>query len=104
MCKVLVTDGMNKNAIDNLRKFNIDVEDKFYDGMELAELEAVEVSEAGSEESKVDGVEVAESDTDEVQKSGAQPQGKEHRQTVMEKSEKTQEAVLFDKQAALRCF
>ena len=37
MCKVLVTDGMNKNAIDNLRKFNIDVEDKFYDGMELAE-------------------------------------------------------------------
>ena len=23
MCKVLVTDGMNKNAIDNLRKFNI---------------------------------------------------------------------------------
>ena len=67
------------------------------DGIELAELEAVEVSEAGSEESKVDGVEVAESDTDEVQKSGAQPQGKEHRQTVMEKSEKTQEAVLFDK-------
>ena len=37
MCKVLVTDGMNKNAIDRLRKFNIDVEHKFYDGMELGE-------------------------------------------------------------------
>ena len=36
MCKVLVTDGMNKNAIDRLRKFNIDVEHK-YDGMELGE-------------------------------------------------------------------
>ena len=31
MCKILVTDGMNKNAIDNLRKLNIDVEHKFYD-------------------------------------------------------------------------
>ena len=37
MCKVLVTDGMNKNAIDRLRKFNIDIEHKFYDGMELGE-------------------------------------------------------------------
>lgn len=37
MCKILVTDGMNKNAIDNLRKLNIDVEHKFYDGMELGE-------------------------------------------------------------------
>ena len=37
MCKVLVTDGMNKNAIDRLRKFNIDVEHKFYDEMELGE-------------------------------------------------------------------
>ena len=37
MCKVLVTDGMNKNAIDRLRKFNIDVEHKFYDGMKLGE-------------------------------------------------------------------
>lgn len=37
MCKVLATDGMNKNAIDRLRKFNIDVEHKFYDGMELGE-------------------------------------------------------------------
>lgn len=35
MCKILVTDGMNRNAINNLRKFNIDVEDKFYDGLEL---------------------------------------------------------------------
>lgn len=62
-----------------------------------AELEAVEVSEAGSEESKVDGVEVAESDTEEVQRSGVQPQMEEHRPTVMKKSEKTQEDVLFDK-------
>lgn len=73
------------------------------DTAEVAELvvsEAVEVEEDDSEETKVaDGevAEVAESDTDEVQKSGAQPQGKEHRQTVMEKSEKTQEDVLFDK-------
>ena len=37
MCKVLVTDGRNKNAIDRLRKFNIDIEHKFYDGMELGE-------------------------------------------------------------------
>ena len=37
MCKLLVTDGMNKNAIDRLRKFNIDIEHKFYDGMELGE-------------------------------------------------------------------
>lgn len=37
MCKILVTDGMNRNAINNLRKFNIDVEDKFYDGLELGE-------------------------------------------------------------------
>ena len=37
MFKILVTDGMNKNAIDRLRKFNIDVEHKFYDGMELGE-------------------------------------------------------------------
>ena len=37
MCKILVTDGMNKNAIDRLRKFNIDIEHKFYDGMELGE-------------------------------------------------------------------
>ena len=37
MCKILVTDGMNKNAIDNLRKLNIDVEHKFYDGLELGE-------------------------------------------------------------------
>ena len=37
MCKILVTDGMNKNAIDNLRKLNIDVEHKFYDGLELEE-------------------------------------------------------------------
>lgn len=37
MCKVLVTDGMNKNAIDRLRKFYIDIEHKFYDGMELGE-------------------------------------------------------------------
>ena len=67
------------------------------DGIELAELEAVEVSEAGSEESKVDGVEVAESDTDEVQRSGVQPQMEEHIPTVVKKSEKTQEDVLFDK-------
>ena len=37
MCKILVTDGMARNAINNLRKFNIDVEHKFYDGMELGE-------------------------------------------------------------------
>ncbi|WP_455537878.1 D-2-hydroxyacid dehydrogenase [Terrisporobacter sp.] len=37
MCKVLVTDGINENAIDKLRKFNIDVEHRFYDGMELGE-------------------------------------------------------------------
>ena len=37
MCKILVTDGMNRNAINNLRKFNIDVEDKFYDGLEFGE-------------------------------------------------------------------
>ena len=37
MCKILVTDGMNKNAINNLRKFNIDVEHEFYDGIELGE-------------------------------------------------------------------
>ena len=67
------------------------------DGIELAELEAVEVSEAGSEESKGDGVEAAESDTEEVQRSGVQPQMKEHRPTVVKKSEKTQEDVLFDK-------
>ena len=67
------------------------------DGIELAVLEAVEVSEAGSEESKVDGVEVAESDTDEVQRSGVQPQMEEHIPTVVKKSEKTQEDVLFDK-------
>ena len=67
---------------------------------EVAESEALEVDEDDSGEPKaadVEVAEVAESDTDEVQKSGAQPQGKEHRQTVMEKSEKTQEDVLFDK-------
>ena len=37
MFKILVTDGMNKNAINNLRKLNIDVEHKFYDGLELGE-------------------------------------------------------------------
>lgn len=37
MCKILVTDGMNKNAMNNLRKLNIDVEHKFYDGLELGE-------------------------------------------------------------------
>ena len=67
---------------------------------EVAESEALEVDEDDSEEPKaadVEVAEVAESDTDEVQKSGAQPQMDEHRQTVMEKSEKTQEDVLFDK-------
>ena len=37
MCKILITDGMNIDAVDYLRKFNIDVEHKFYDGMELGE-------------------------------------------------------------------
>ncbi|MEG1410294.1 MAG: D-2-hydroxyacid dehydrogenase [Terrisporobacter sp.] len=37
MCKILVTDGMNNNAINNLRKLNIEVEHKFYDGLELGE-------------------------------------------------------------------
>lgn len=37
MCKILVTDGMNINSINNLRKFNIEVENRFYDGMELGE-------------------------------------------------------------------
>ena len=37
MFRILVTDGMNKNAINNLRKLNIDVEHKFYDGLELGE-------------------------------------------------------------------
>lgn len=70
------------------------------DEAEVAESEALEVDEDDSEEPKaadVEVAEVAESDTDEVQKSGAQPQMDEHRQTVMEKSEKTQEDVLFDK-------
>ena len=70
------------------------------DEAEVAESEALEVDEDDSEEPKaadVEVAEVAESDTDEVQKGGALPQVKEHRQTVMEKSEKTQEDVLFDK-------
>lgn len=37
MCKILVTDGMNDNAINNLKKLNVDVEHKFYDGLELGE-------------------------------------------------------------------
>lgn len=37
MCKILVADGMNNNAINNLKKLNIDVEHKFYDGLELGE-------------------------------------------------------------------
>ena len=37
MCKILITDGMNIDAVDYLRKFNVDVEHKFYDGMELGE-------------------------------------------------------------------
>ena len=37
MCKILVTDGMNKNAVNNLRRFKVDVEHKFYDGIELGE-------------------------------------------------------------------
>lgn len=67
---------------------------------EVAESEALEVDEDDLEESKADEVEVAEvaeSETDEVHKGGAQPQVKEYRQTVMEKSEKSQEDVLFDK-------
>ena len=87
-----VVEGGKRKAVGAATAAEAEIDEEYG-----AELEAVEVSEAGSEESKVDGVEVAESDTDEVQKSGAQPQGKEHRQTVMEKSEKTQEAVLFDK-------
>ena len=70
------------------------------DGTEFAELKAVEVDEDDSEESKsseVEASEVVESDTDEVHKGGAQPQWKEYRQTVMKKSEKSQEDVLFDK-------
>ena len=37
MCKILITDGMNIDAVETLRKFNVDVEHKFYDGMELGE-------------------------------------------------------------------
>lgn len=37
MCKILITDGMNENAINNLRNLNIDIEHKFYDGLELGE-------------------------------------------------------------------
>lgn len=37
MCKILVTYGINTNDINNLRKFNMDVEHKFYDGLELEE-------------------------------------------------------------------
>ncbi len=37
MCNILVTDGMNKNAINNLKKLNVNVEHKFYDGIELGE-------------------------------------------------------------------
>lgn len=65
------------------------------DGTELAESEAVEVDEAGT-----DGLEAAEADkldSGEGLGSKTQPQMDEHRQTVMEKSEKTQETVLFDK-------
>lgn len=37
MCKILVTDGMNKDSVNNLRRFKVDVEHKFYDGIELGE-------------------------------------------------------------------
>lgn len=37
MCKILITDGMNIDAIDYLRNFNVDIEHEFYDGIELGE-------------------------------------------------------------------
>lgn len=104
--------SMEKSEIDNEVEINgvdevgsdeasvHESEEAKVDEAEVAESEALEVDEDDSEEPKaadVEVAEVAESDTDEVQKGGALPQVKEHRQTVMEKSEKTQEDVLFDK-------
>ena len=104
--------SMEKSEIDNEVEINgvdevgsdeasvHESEEAKVDEAEVAESEALEVDEDDSEEPKaadVEVAEVAESDTDEVQKGGSQPQVKEHRQTVMEKSEKTQEDVLFDK-------
>lgn len=104
--------SMEKSEIDNEVEINgvdevgsdeasvHESEEAKVDEAEVAESEALEVDEDDSEEPKaadVEVAEVAESDTDEVQKGGELPQVKEHRQTVMEKSEKTQEDVLFDK-------